>query len=129
MITYCDDIRNITPDQLIGFFVGWKKPLTSDQHFTLLKESTHFIIAIDNQTDKAVGFVTALSDGICSSFIPLLEVLPAYQNRGIGTDLMSGILQKLGSTANVDLTCDVAMQPFYERFTMLKSNGMVLRKS
>ena len=128
MIIYCDDIRNISPDQLVGFFVRWKKPLTSKQHFQLLNGSTHFIVAIDNETDQAVGFITALSDGVNSSFIPLLEVLPDYQKQGIGTALMFKILQKLDHISNVDLTCDTAMQSFYERFGMLKSNGMILRK-
>jgi len=128
MIIYCDDILTISPKQLTGFFVDWKKPLTKEQHFALLSGSTHFVVAVDNQTNKVVGFVTALSDGINSSFIPLLEVLPVYQKRGIGTELMCKILQKLDDITNVDLTCDIAVQSFYERFNMLKSSGMVLRK-
>ena len=128
MIIYCDDILKVSPEQLIGFFVGWKKPLTSEQHFALLSGSTHFIVAIDSETDKVVGFVTALSDGINSSFIPLLEVLPTYEKQGIGTALIHKILQKLDAISNVDLTCDTGMQSFYERFSMLKSSGMVLRK-
>ena len=128
MIIYHDDIRHISAAQLAGFFVGWKKPLTCNQHLDLLAGSTHFVVAIDQTTNRAVGFVSALSDGVNSSFIPLLEVLPDYQNQGIGTTLMQKILQKLDGITNVDLTCDADMQPFYERFRMLQSNGMVLRK-
>ena len=102
--------------------------MTPAQHFALLDGSTFFVVAIDNATSQAVGFVTALSDGVNASFIPLLEVLPAYQKRGIGSTLMSKILEKLDPIVNVDLTCDIPMQSFYERFGMLKSNGMVLRK-
>ena len=69
---------------------------------------------------EVVGFVTALSDGINSSFIPLLEILPAYKKQGIGTSLMCKILQKLDAITNVDLTCDTGMQTFYERCNMLK---------
>lgn len=75
-----------------------------------------------------IDFITALSDGVNSSFIPLLEVLPEYQGKGIGTKLVEKILQKLDGITNVDLTCDAEMQSFYERFQMLKSHGMVLRK-
>jgi len=128
MIIYCDDIRNISAEQLVDFFVGWRKPLTSKQHFKLLSGSTHFVAAIDSETNKVVGFVTALSDGVISSFIPLLEVLPAYERRGIGTTLVSKMLQKLDGITNVDLTCDIPVQSFYERFSMFKSNGMILRK-
>lgn len=128
MITYCDAINKFEQSQLNNFFVGWKKPLSQQQHYNLLCGSTYFVVAIDDECDKVVGFITALSDGVNSSFIPLLEVLPEYQGKGIGTRLMEEILLKLDGIANVDLTCDIEMQPFYERFHMLKSNGMVLRK-
>jgi len=128
MIIYKDKKDIISEDQLNGFFVGWKKPLTAAQHRNLLYGSTYFVVAIDNETNQVVGFVTALSDGVNSSFIPLLEVLPDYQGYGIGTKLMDEILLKLSDIANVDLTCDIELQPYYERFNMLKSNGMVLRK-
>lgn len=128
MIIYCDEKSNISSTQLGGFFVGWKKPLTARQHYKLLCGSTHFIVAIDSQTNKAVGFVTALSDGITSSFIPLLEVLPDYQGKGIGTKLVHEILLKLDKISNVDLMCDKKLQPFYKRFKMLEADGMILRK-
>ena len=38
------------------------------------------------------------------------------------------LLAKLQNIQNIDLTCDPELQPFYERFEMLKSSGMVLRK-
>jgi predicted N-acetyltransferase YhbS len=75
-----------------------------------------------------VGFITALSDGVNSSFIPLLEVLPEWQNCGIGSELLKRMLEKLENITNVDLTCDSDMQSFYERFKMTRSTGMVLRK-
>ena len=128
MIAYYDDIQHLSPDQLSDFFVGWKQPLTESQHFDLLKGSTHFVVALDDETGKVIGYITALSDGIQSSCIPLLEVLPAYQNQGIGTALLGEMLRKLDAINNVDLMCDDDLQPFYERFGMLKSSGMVLRK-
>ena len=42
-----------------------------------------------------VGFVTAISDGVLSAFIPLLEVLPEWQGPGIGTELVRRILAEL----------------------------------
>jgi ribosomal protein S18 acetylase RimI-like enzyme len=91
-------------------------------------ESTKIISVYDDETNQVVGFVTALSDGVNSSFIPLLEVLPSYQDRGIGTKLMEEILLRLNDISNVDLTCDVEVQSFYDRFNMHKSTGMILRK-
>ena len=123
---YIDNISKIKSEQLQGFFVGWKSPLTPERHFQLLQGRTHFIVAIED--NKAVGFITALTDGVTSSFIPLLEVLPDYQNRGIGSELFRLMLAKLESITNVDLTCDAVVQSFYERFKMFRSSGMVLRK-
>ena len=128
MIIYYDNKYDVTEKQLEGFFVGWKRPLNVEQHRKLLYGSTHFIVAVDSETNRVIGFVTALSDSISSSFIPLIEVLPSYQGKGIGTKLMEEILTRLKDITNVDLTCDIELQPFYERFKMLKSNGMVLRK-
>ncbi|MCK4239426.1 MAG: hypothetical protein KAX33_09905, partial [Candidatus Lokiarchaeota archaeon] len=70
----------------------------------------------------------ALSDKIQFAFIPMLEVLPNYQSNGIDSQLMERILTKLEHIDCIDLTCDPDKQAFYERFKMLKSNGMVIRR-
>lgn len=127
MIEYLEEIKLISEVQLEGFFVGWKRPLSSRQHFELLKGSSHFIVAIEK--DKVVGFITALSDGVNSSFIPLLEVLPKYQKKGIGTELVKRMLAKLEGISNIDLMCDEEVMIFYDRFSeMCRAKGMVIRK-
>ena len=128
MIIYKDENSKVLETQLNGFFVGWKQPLTPEQHLNLLYGSTHFIVAIDDKTNQVIGFITALSDGVNSSFIPLLEVLTDYQGQGIGKTLVEKMLLKLKDIPNVDLTCDIELQPFYEQFKMHKSHGMILRK-
>jgi predicted N-acetyltransferase YhbS len=125
-IKYIDTIEEITSKQLQGFFAGWKSPLTPERHYELLRGSTHFIVAFDS--DIAIGFITALSDSVNSAFIPLLEVLPEYQKCGIGSELVWRMLVKLDDISNIDLICDPDMQPFYERFKMIRSTGMILRK-
>jgi ribosomal protein S18 acetylase RimI-like enzyme len=35
-----------------------------------------------------IGFETAISDGRLTAYIPLLEVLPTYRNRGVGSQLI-----------------------------------------
>jgi ribosomal protein S18 acetylase RimI-like enzyme len=127
-VTYTDKLCDISADTLKGFFVGWRSPLTSKQHYDVLCGSTHFVAAL-NADGRVVGFVTALSDGVNSAFIPLLEVLPEYQHRGIGGELMRLMLSKLDGIPNIDLTCDPDLQPFYERFNMFRSAGMILRKN
>jgi ribosomal protein S18 acetylase RimI-like enzyme len=127
MIEYTDNADNITPDRLNGFFQGWKKSHTPEEHLRILKSSNHIILAVETDGDRVVGYITALSDGIQSAFIPLLEVLPEYQKQGIGTALVSRMLEKLKGVPAIDLTCDPEMQKFYSKFGMIPSIGMIIR--
>jgi len=127
-IVYSSDIKTFDATKLNGFFVGWKHPLTPDEHYKLLKSSSHFVVATDSKTGNIVGFITAVSDGVLSAFIPLLEVLPAYQKLGIGKSLTEKMLNKLKDIKNIDLICDECMQAFYKQFKMHKAHGMIIRK-
>ena len=128
MIIYRTDTEDISTEQLEGFFAGWRSPLTKEQHYNILKNSNYIVLAYDTEKSRVVGFINALSDKINFAFIPMLEVLPEYQMLGIGTNLMKKMLELLGDITCIDLTCDIEMQGFYERFDMLRSNGMVIRK-
>ncbi len=128
MIYYSDNIDGIKKEMLEGFFNGWIAPLSSDQHFKTLQNSDYFILAIDSNKNKVVGFITAITDHVNSAFIPLLEVLQEYKNKGIGSNLVQKILEKLKNVSNIDLTCDLPIQKFYKKFGMIPSTGMVLRK-
>jgi ribosomal protein S18 acetylase RimI-like enzyme len=124
---YKASIDNITTEMLEGFFVGWINPPNPEIHLKLLKNSDKFVIAIDDRTNKVVGFVTAISDGVLSAYIPFLEVLPEYQNKGIGKELVYRILKELEDIYMIDLICDKNLQPYYEDFGMIKSTGMIIR--
>jgi GNAT superfamily N-acetyltransferase len=128
MIDYTDSLAGIEPRHLDGFFAGWPHPPSPETHLRLLAGSDHIVLAIVRETGQVVGFVTALTDGVLSGFIPLLEVLPAYQGQGIGRVLMTRVLDRLGALPNVDLLCDPDVMPFYERFGMKPAGGMVLRR-
>ena len=61
-----------------------------------------------------VGFVTAISDGVLSAYLPLLEVLPDFRGRGIGRELVKRMLERLEHCYMVDVVCDEGVLPFYE---------------
>ena len=128
MIDYTDSLVGIEPRHLEGFFVGWPHPASPETHLRLLAGSDHIVLAINRETGQVVGFVTAITDGVLTGFIPLLEVLPTYQGQGIGYALMTRMLDQLGALPNVDLLCDPDVVPFYERFGMKQVGGMVLRR-
>ena len=91
MISYRTTVDDITPDMLTGFFVDWPNPPSQTTHLRLLESSSHRVIAVDDEAGHVVGFANAISDGILSAYIPLLEVLPEYQGRGIGREIMRRI--------------------------------------
>ncbi len=127
MITYTESTDEITPRKLAGFFVGWSKPPSPETHLNILRQSTHVILAVDDETNLVVGFINALSDDILSAYIPLLEVLPDYQRRGIGRELVRRMLTRLGELYMIDLTCDRIMRGFYEEFGLQSYQSMIKR--
>ena len=127
MINYTDSPEGIGPDDLKGFFVGWPNPPSPDKHLEILIKSNAIVLAIDETTGQVVGFINAISDGVLSAYIPLLEVLPEYQKQGIGTELVRRMLSKLSGLYMVDLLCDKELQPYYERFGMKPITAMMIR--
>jgi len=73
------------------------------------------------------GFITAISDGVLSAYIPFLEVLPEYKNRGIGKELVRRMLLKLKKAYMIDLVCDADLQKFYKKFNMFPAVAMIKR--
>jgi hypothetical protein len=128
MIVYRDDCEGIGEGELGGFFVGWANPPKPAVHLALLRGSRHVVLAYDDETERVVGFVTALTDGVLSAYIPFVEVLPDYQDRGIGAELTRRMLARLKDYYAVDLLCDESVQRFYARFRMLPASGMILRR-
>ena len=127
MITYETDIERLSADEIGGFFVGWPNRPSPELHLRLLRGSEYVVLARDSESGKVVGFVTAVGDGVVSAYIPLLEVLPDFQGRGIGSELVQRVLDLLEDRYMVDLCCDEELVGFYERFGMSRWVGMGLR--
>ncbi|PWB72347.1 GNAT family N-acetyltransferase [candidate division GN15 bacterium] len=124
---YAETIEGITPAQLQGFFVGWPNPPSPETHLAILRRAFKIILAIDDTSGRVVGFINAVSDGVYSVYLPLLEVLPAYRGKGIGKELVRRMLDGLREFYMVDLLCDPELQTFYERFGMFSRVGMAWR--
>ncbi len=124
-IEYKDSIEGIISEMLSGFFVGWPNPPSAKTHLKILNQSTFIVLAISD--NRLVGFITAISDGVLAAYIPLLEVLPNYQNRGIGKELVLRMTKKLKKIYMVDLTVDLELQEFYKKLGFSESAGMIIR--
>ncbi len=127
MIRYRDDVEGVCAEQLIGFFEGWPRRPSPETHLHLLRKSTHVVVAVDDESGRVVGFITAITDGVLAAYIPFLEVLPDHQGRGIGRGLVSRMLGRLSSLYMVDLFCDPELQVFYSGLGMKPATGMMIR--
>lgn len=129
MITYRDGVAGITSQHLEGgFFEGWPNPPSPKTHFKILAQSDEVVLALDEESGKVVGFITAITDGVLSAYIPFLEVLPEYRKREIGGELVRRMLERLKNFYMIDLVCDPELQPFYSRLGMRPTAGMMLRR-
>ncbi len=111
-IKYTDSLNDILPGQLLGFFEGWQQHPDADHHLKILRASHKVWLAMDGEC--CVGFINAISDGILSGFIPLLEVLPDYRGKGIGSELVRRMLASLDDLYAIDVVCDDKIAGFYE---------------
>ena len=127
MIRFVDSIGDTTPEQLQGFFAGWPNPPSPQTHLHILQNSAAIELAVDDDSGQVVGFINALSDGILTAYIPLLEVLPDYRGQGIGRTLVERMLARLSDLYAVDLLCDPELQRFYAQAGMRPATGMLLR--
>ncbi len=125
-ITYQETTNGIGPNDLQGFFVGWPNRPSPEGHLKILRGSDLLVLAL-SQNCRVVGFVTAITDGVSCAYIPYLEVLPDWQGRGIGTELVTRMMENLKTIYAIDLICDEDVQGFYEKLGFSERRGMTIR--
>ena len=125
-LEYRTTADGLTADQLEGgFFEGWLDPPSAETMLRILEASDHVVIAV--RDDQVIGFVTAISDGVLSAFITLLEVLPEHHNKGIGHSLINQMMSQIGDIYMVDLVCDANLSRFYAELGFATATGMSRR--
>ena len=85
--------------------VSWTNYTNQPQ---MLEQSlTHSLaIYVARDGEKIVGLVRLVGDGFSSVFVQDLIVLPSYQRRGIGSDLMKEALEDYKDAYQVQLVTD-----------------------
>lgn len=130
-VTYSDTAEGVTADDLDGFFVGWPEPPSLARRLQIVQAAHEVVIARAAEGDDegtVIGFATAITDGCFAAYVPLVEVLPAHQGRGIGTAMVRQLLARLGEHCYmVDLVCDDDVVPFYERIGGTRLNAVAWR--
>jgi GNAT superfamily N-acetyltransferase len=127
MISYLYTSEGIAPRHLEGFFTHWLYPPAPETFLRILHGSSAIVLAFDSELERVVGYITAISDGVSCAYIPHLEVLETQRGRGIGTELVRRMLEKLQHLYMIDLMCDPDLQPFYARLGLRPGTGMIIR--
>ena len=108
----------------LSFFFGWpSKPNFEkiQQHLAVAQS----IFAVE--AGRVVGLITALTDKTMFAFIPLIEVIPDFQRKGIGSVLVKGMEAQLAEIYGIDLICDSDLVPFYDELGFSQSTAMIKR--
>lgn len=125
-LSYQTTTDGLSADKLTGeFFQDWPNPPSPETHLRILEGSDHKVVAV--REGQVIGFITAISDGVLSAFITLLEVVPDEQGKGIGQSLMTQLLEDIGDIYMVDLMCDANFSRFYAELGFATSTGMSRR--
>ena len=109
-----------TPEDYLALnlSVGWKKAPHNPSIEKALRNSLLCLCAID--ADKVVGIVRIVGDKSICFYIQDLIVLPEYQRKGIGTQLMDRVMtfvnQHAAPVAFVGLMAAPDAVAFYNRF-------------
>ena len=96
--------------------LGWNSlQLTVTDLEKMCKQSWYAAYAYDNQ--KLVGMGRVISDGVITAIICGLCVLPCFQSRGIGKELMSQIINYCEEQRVIpQLMCVENLESYYEEF-------------
>jgi ribosomal protein S18 acetylase RimI-like enzyme len=91
-IVYRDD-HDIDRDQLTVLFnsVGWERRTADRERLAQLVRGSLYVVSAW-EDDRLVGFARAISDGASNAYISTVAVLPEYQRRGIGRELIQRLI-------------------------------------
>ncbi|WP_125764040.1 GNAT family N-acetyltransferase [Companilactobacillus hulinensis] len=73
------------------------------------------------QDDKLVGLIRAVGDGVTILYVQDILINPEFQNKGIGTILMTKIIDKYNNVRQKVLLTEEApdVRHFYEKFNFV----------
>ncbi|GAA0381168.1 GNAT family N-acetyltransferase [Paenibacillus motobuensis] len=108
--------------QLLSLYesLGWNSlKLSSDDLKQMCNQSWYAIYAFKDQ--KLVGMGRIISDGVITGIICGLCVLPSYQSKGIGKEMLNRMIDHCEQNRVIpQLLCTESLEPYYESFGFRK---------
>ncbi|GIO28320.1 GNAT family N-acetyltransferase [Ornithinibacillus bavariensis] len=94
--------------------LGWNSlNLTANDLERMCKQSWYAVYAYDEQ--QLVGMGRVISDGVITAIICGVCVLPSYQSKGIGKEIVNRIIQHCEQNKVIpQLMCVDSLEPYYK---------------
>ncbi len=137
MIEYKEKIPTSIEYNYLTNAVGWGTR-KDDIVETALSNSIYSICAYEN--DKIIGYGRIIGDKTIFLYIQDIMVIPEYQNKEVGTNIMKNILEKVNELKSINpnirtyLGASKGKEEFYKKFgfmTREEANleaGMILKE-
>ena len=135
MISIKENVNSIEEFNYLYDAIGWgsydKKVSEKSLANTMYSVSVY-------DDDKIIGYGRIIGDGICFLYIHDVMVIPKYQNKKIGSQIMNKLLEKVNQIkienpyVRVYLGASKGKEKFYERFGFITredanlGSGMIL---
>ena len=127
VIEYSNTLDGLNQRDLDGLLSHWDFSPAEGTLLAMLEQSSEVILAREVGSSVVCGYVAALSDRIACAYISALEVRPEFRGRGIGTELLSQMAERL-NVYGVYLSCAPSMAEFYTSRGFTAVTGMSKRK-
>ena len=135
MISIKENINSIEEFNYLYDAVGWG---SYDEKISekALANTMYSVSLYDD--DKIIGYGRIIGDGICFLYIHDVMVIPKYQNKKVGSQIMNKLLEKVNQIkrenpyVRVYLGASKGKEKFYERFGFITredanlGSGMIL---
>ena len=94
--------------------VGWNR---LEKEYSDPRMTSYYHIAVYEE-NRMIGYIDSVSNGVTDAYIQDLTVHPAYQGKGVGTELMNKMIKYLKEQGiyMISVVFEKALRPFYERF-------------
>ena len=115
-------MNTLTPELFLALYrsVGWEPPCI-EQVRTALKNTIATFTCYDG--DRPVGMVRVIGDGGMSFYIKDFAVVPAYQGKGIGKQLMMALEQFVKECKPLDWAVSLELISSKEAVNFYKKYG------
>jgi ribosomal protein S18 acetylase RimI-like enzyme len=127
MIGYRES-HEIDLDQLAALMrsAGWTERVNDRTRLAQQVTGSRYVVSAWNG-ERLVGFARALSDGATNAYVSTVVVLPEYQGKGIGREMMTRLLAGKDGIRFVLHAARPEVKGFYEKLGFSEATDMMCR--